>query len=494
MALANKEWAKRERSTVMAALRRAYKWRWWPLALAVLAALLILALTTTAAHAREANTLPSVVYTQNQCVLLYRAPLTSSTVLADAIPGTGLRVVGINSTAEWYHALFLGQMPVWVQLADVATSYQTNLGEDDSCPFQNIPAIAPTPVTGSKGPYALNAAGTIVQSGELRSAPGTQARVTGELYPGARAYVSAWAADTNGDIWYQTHVAGSLGWVWAYALRFDGPDPATASVNGTPVWSGIAGKGLWFTDYLPHHTDITALVAAAKALGVTHLYPRVAETSYGFYDQNTLNRLLPVAHAAGMKVIAWVYPYLRNVANDLIMTQAVATYRTPSGDQVDGIIADIEERTDAPAVFAYGQVLRQMVGPGTLLIASTYNPIGRPSYPYAEVAASFNVISPQDYWHDTPKGTFDANSPRQLLTISIMTIRAELGGEQIPIEEDGQMYDQFSYGEPGGHQPSAAEITGDLQAAKDLGCVSISFFDWRTASPDELDALRDFTW
>ncbi|MBA3923333.1 MAG: hypothetical protein H0X31_17225 [Nostocaceae cyanobacterium] len=52
----------------------------------------------------------------------------------------------------------------------------------------------------------------------------------------------------------------------------------------------------------------------------------------------------------------------------------------------------------------------------------------------------------------------------------------------------------FSYGEPGGSEPSAAEITGDLQAAKDLGLVGASFFDLRTASPDELDALKQFAW
>ncbi len=56
------------------------------------------------------------------------------------------------------------------------------------------------------------------------------------------------------------------------------------------------------------------------------------------------------------------------------------------------------------------------------------------------------------------------------------------------------MFDMFSYGEPGGNEPSGVELTGDLHAAKDLGCIGISFFDWRTASPDELAALQAFTW
>ncbi len=448
-----------------------------------------------AAHAAPAGKLPALVYTQFNCVGLYSQPLASSPLLASAIAGTGLRVTGTNSNGQWYHALFLGTMPVWVQVQDVAPTYQTAYGQDNACPFENNPVIKPTPVGAVSGPFPLHAGGTITQYTELRSAPSPSARITGEILPGERATVTQWMPDANGDVWYLAHVQGTLGWVWAYALLFDGPDPATAQLpNGQPVWSVIAGKGLWFTDYLPRHTDIHALVAAAKALGVTHIYPRVAETSYGFFDQESLSRLLPVAHAAGIKVIAWVFPYLYNVGSDLVMTQQVVSYHTPNGDHADGIIADIEDRTDAPAVYAYGQVVRQMVGSAYPLIISTFNPRARMSYPFPEAAASFNVISPQDYWHNSQSATFDAASPRQLLTLSITTIRAELGGKNFPIEEDGQMYDMFTYGEPGGNQPSAAEITGDMQAAKDLGCTGVSFFDWRTASPDELDAFKNFTW
>ncbi len=469
-------------------------WRGWRLIVALIVALLLVLLSVTAAHAVPlATKLPSVVYTQLPCEPLQATPSATGTELASAIPGTGLRVTGLSGDGQWYHALFLGAMPVWVLAADVAPTYQTNYSEDNSCPFDNIPLIAAHPVGHVSGPYALHVAGTVTQYTALRVAPGAAAQATATLLPGERAFLTAWAADANGDVWYLAHVGGTLGWVWAYAILCDGPDPATAAVNGVPVWTAASGKGLWFTDYLTRHTDIHALVAAAKALGVTHIYPRVAETSYGFFDQYSLDHLLPVAHAAGIKVIAWVYPYLRDVAADLIMTQQVVNYRTPGGDRADGIIADVEERTDAPAVFAYGQVLRQMVGPDYPLIISTYSPHGRPSYPFPEAAASFNVISPQDYWH-YQQGSMDAAAPRALLTLSVMSIRAELGGKAFPIEEDGQMYDQFTYGEPGGNEPSAAEITSDMQTAKALGCIGISFFDWRTASPDELAAYQAFAW
>ncbi len=377
------------------------------------------------ARADDGAALPAIVYIQNQCVQLYSTPSADGTVQASAIPGTGLRVTGASSDGLWYHALFLGAMPVWVQVSDVGTGYQTGIGEDNTCPFRSVSPIVPVAAPTVAGPYALTGAGIITQFTQLRSAPSATARVTADLLPGAQANVTQWSADANGDIWYLAHVQGTLGWVWAYALLFSQPDPSTYAVNGVPVWSAAAGKGLWFTDYLTHHTDLTAMMEAAKALGITHIYPRVAESSYGFYDGATLNTLLPIAHKLGIKVLAWVYPYLNDVASDVLMTRAVLAYRTPTGDHVDGIGADVETRVDAPAVYAYGQVLRQMVGPSVPLVITTYNPRARPYYPYAEAATSFNVIAPMDYWHNTPDGTFDASSARALLTISVTTIRAD---------------------------------------------------------------------
>ncbi len=137
-----------------------------------------------------------------------------------------------------------------------------------------------------------------------------------------------------------------------------------------------------------------------------------------------------------------------------------------------------------------------MVGPDIPLVVTTYNPRGRASYPYPEVAASFNIIAPQDYWHSDKTSTFTAQSARDLLTLSVTTIRAQLGGKAFPIEEYGQMYDMFAIpdGTASGTEPSAAEITGDLQAAKDLGCVGITFFEWQSASPAELDVFDAFQW
>jgi hypothetical protein len=57
------------------------------------------------------------------------------------------------------------------------------------------------------------------------------------------------------------------------------------------------------------------------------------------------------------------------------------------------------------------------------------------------------------------------------------------------------MYDMFSNNStPGADAPNADEINGDIQAAKDLGCIGVSYFEWNTASIDELEAFANAKW
>lgn len=468
------------------------RWRWLRVSIAVLIAVILILVSVT--HAK-ADTVPTIVYTQNTCTLIRSQPNITAPPISDLMGGTGLRVTGQSGDGLWYQVAFLGNVTAWVIVSNVRGTPPANANVDGACTFPNAPDSPSDPITSAPGPFALSEAGTVTQPTALRSSPAMTARVVASIVPGVRAFVSQYAGDANGDIWYLAHVQGQIGWLWAYTLRFDGPDPATYAVNGKPVWSKAAGKGMWFTNYFPRHTDIDALISSAKAAGITHLYPEVAISTFGFYGRATLDRLVPAAHAAGISIIAAVYPYLKNVAADLAMTRAVVDYRTANGDKVDGISADIEERTDPPPVYAYGQVLRQMVGPETILVVTPYNPRARVSYPFPEIAASFNVISPQDYWHNDRNTTYTPNDARALLLYSIATIRAELGGKVVPIEELGQSFDMLTGdGTPGGAEPSGAEIAADMQAAKEFGCIGVSYFEWQTASPDELDVFNAFHW
>ncbi len=144
-----------------------------------------------------------------------------------------------------------------------------------------------------------------------------------------------------------------------------------------------------------------AVVAAARAAGLSHLYVEIAESSRGFYGAPGLAALLPAAHRAGLRVIAWVYPYLHDLPADVALTVAAARYRAPSGDRPDGVLADIEENVAEGTVHAYGQIVRAALGPAAPMAIAAVPPqssAGR-AFPFATAALSWDAIVPMDYWH-----------------------------------------------------------------------------------------------
>ena len=65
--------------------------------------------------------------------------------------------------------------------------------------------------------------------------------------------------------------------------------------------------------YEPDKTEggnVAAIVAKAKATGLTHLWVRMGSAWDGFNVAPFMDKLLPAAHAAGIKVIGWDFPKL----------------------------------------------------------------------------------------------------------------------------------------------------------------------------------------
>lgn len=259
------------------------------------------------------------------------------------------------------------------------------------------------------------------------------------------------------------------------------PAPAPPTNRGAlPV-----GKGMWL--YVPEQIEggnVDALVARAKAVGLTHVYVRTGSSRMGFYAQDYLNRLLPAAHANGIRVFAWDFPYLDNWVDDVNRSVAAITYTTPDGHRVDGFSADIETRAQGVNVApdtarAYGAGLRRAVGPNYPLIAT----VPRPSpqlitYPFNEVVESFDAIAPMIYWLNREAGA-DA----------LATLTA-LQRFQKPLLPVGQAYDGAAEGgRPG--VPSGAEIQRFMAVGEEVGATGVSFWSWQHADQQAWDAIRD---
>ena len=244
------------------------------------------------------------------------------------------------------------------------------------------------------------------------------------------------------------------------------------------------GKGMWL-HYLRQAAgnDPAALVAQARVTGLTHVYLRLGSSKDGFYAQDDLNRLLPVAHAAGLAVVGWDFPYLFDAEADAQRALAEIAYTTPDGHRIDAFSADIETRYEGvnisvPVGDTYSRRLRELVGPAYPLVATVPRPRYNRGYPYAEIIRQFDAVAPMVYWL--------ARDPVAEVDQTV----TDLAGLGKPIMPVGQAYDAGPEGGPPGPPPKE-HLVRFIEAAQTRGVTGFSFWVWHTATPDQWAAIRE---
>lgn len=259
--------------------------------------------------------------------------------------------------------------------------------------------------------------------------------------------------------------------------------PAPAAVITAPVPQPAApvkwlpsGKGMWI--YLPAATEggnVAAIVAKAKATGLTHLWVRMGSAWDGFNVVPFVDKLLPAAHAAGLRIIGWDFPKLEPVDADVQRALTMIRHRAPTGDRIDAFSADIETRSEGTrltpeAARAYGAALRAAVGDAYPLIATVPRPSKeRAGFPYGDVTASYDAIAPMVYWLNRQPDTDVAGALRDL---------ASFGKPIFPV---GQAYDGSAEGGRKG-VPPPDELLRFMNSARANGATSVSFWSWQHAN------------
>ena len=138
----------------------------------------------------------------------------------------------------------------------------------------------------------------------------------------------------------------------------------------TPVKAMPTGKGMWIYEFpRTEGGNMQAIVARAKANGITHVYPRMGSHWDGFNARQYMDAFLPVAHAAGLKVFGWDFPRLGDsLPSDIERARTMINFTSSSGDRLDGFSADIETINEGSHVtpeiaLVYGRALREIAGP-----------------------------------------------------------------------------------------------------------------------------------
>jgi hypothetical protein len=247
------------------------------------------------------------------------------------------------------------------------------------------------------------------------------------------------------------------------------------------------GKGMYI--WLPERVEggsVAKTIQKAKDYDLSHIYVRTGSSRMGFYAQDYLNEILPAAHAAGIRVYGWDFPYLTAWGDDVHRSLAAIHYTTPDGHRIDGFAADIETKAEGTNLTAhdageYGKALRKYVGPNYPLIAVIPNPTRQrlaSGFPFAEVTAPFDAIAPMVYWMNREPGADVAHAMQYL---------AQFGK---PIHPIGQAYDGAPEGGPAG-VPGRGQIIRFMQVAEQYGAPSVSFWSWQHATDEAWHAIWD---
>lgn len=262
----------------------------------------------------------------------------------------------------------------------------------------------------------------------------------------------------------------------------------TSPAHWTSHLAVLKGKGMWIWEW--NSTDggnAQAIVQQAVTAGLHQLWIRVGDSQNGFYGAQELDALVPLAHAHGIKVIAWGFPYLWDPVGDARWTAQILDWRATDGERVDGFSADLEEpsegvRMSARRAAVYLELVRRAAG-SRLVVATVYPPSNANwdgSYPYRAMAPYVDAFAPMIYWECTDPGrdaTLDVARLRTLRPVHVIGEAFNLAGS-------------------GGRavSPSGAEIAEFLRASRHAGALGASFWVWQDATQEEWTALTGYSW
>lgn len=270
------------------------------------------------------------------------------------------------------------------------------------------------------------------------------------------------------------------------------PDSALPPVLPPAPWhaslDALSGKGMWIWQWSQTAGgDARAVVHQAQSAGLHQLWVRVADSKNGFYGAAELEALVPAAHAAGLAVVAWGFPYLYDPVGDARWSAQVLAWRSGDGQRIDAFSPDIERSSEgvdltARRVAVYLEQVRKAAG-SVPVVATVYPPLDAywsGGYPYSTIATYVDAFAPMVYWECEDPGAAARSAISRL-------------SELRPVHLIGQAFSMASSGGRAAY-PSAAEIEEFLVAARTHGALGASFWVWQTATAQEWSAVADFSW
>ncbi len=244
--------------------------------------------------------------------------------------------------------------------------------------------------------------------------------------------------------------------------------------------AAVTGKGLWVTTFSAKAFDMSKVLAQARQAGVRNLWVRTGGSIQGYYGDGFLPALVPAAHAAGLSVVAWDFPFLSDPVADAVRA------RRALANGIDAFAPDVETGAEGTRLTdrrlsLYLSLVRAAAG-GRPVVATVprATPYNLTHYPYATFRPYADVFAPMVYW--------SCNEPGLLVHQSMQAL-----GRILPVAPIGQGYDMAGDGGRSG-LPTRAETWRFLDTAKRSGAVGASMWTAEAMSGAQYSALAAYPW
>jgi hypothetical protein len=268
------------------------------------------------------------------------------------------------------------------------------------------------------------------------------------------------------------------------------PAPAKKSVVRKAVkvhrWLPT-GPGMWLHEFdQSQGGDGHAIVARARAVGLTHLFVQTGSSKMGPIGSPALRQILPATKGTGIRVIAWDFANLRHPEVDARRLAMAARFRCGGCPRIAAVAPDIETaaegtRINSSNVIRYYDELRHWLPADVSILATVPWPseVRRGKYPYASTAKRADAILPMAYWYNRSPSAVTAQS---------MAYFRKYGKPVMPV---GQGYDgrlDAPYLAPDPHP--YLSVRSFLLTAKQWHARAVSLWSWQTTGIHQWQALR----
>lgn len=268
--------------------------------------------------------------------------------------------------------------------------------------------------------------------------------------------------------------------------------PLTRTASAERSTDVFAGLSTWIDVYdTSLYRSPATLVARLAERGVRTVYVETANdrSTVDVVQPAALGRLVEALHAGGISAVAWYLPGFDDPARDTRRALAMLRFRTPAGDEFDGVGLDVESLRTKNAVLRTKRLLalvaRVRAEAGDRPLAAITYPSRAferhltwwPSFPWSGLAAQVDAFIPMLYTGGGFKG-YDATYG--YVARSLRLLRASIGDE-LPVHAAGGVANRMS----------AEELKAFVDALSDDGTVTgWSLYDLQTTTAAGWKALE----